>query len=112
MKDEYSNYDISDVVDEYTSIDHKQTFQDLFGKCAVDFEDFFKPGDFDQNRSAEHYENLGRTLANLYQLEFEETHGYFKNETDHPVSRACDITESAFAKAMGFPQFPSVKGGE
>jgi len=110
MKYEYSNYDMADVSDEYTAIDHKLTFQDLFGKCAVDFEAFFNPGDFDQDRSAEHYENLGRTLADLYQLEFEETHGYFKNECDHPVSRACDIKDSLLAKALGgLPEFPSIK---
>ena len=76
---------------------HEETFKKPFGESLVDFKAFFKAGDFDKDRSDEHYEKLGRTLAEIYQADFEEDNGHFKNQCDHPVTRACDIKDSMLA---------------
>ena len=96
MINDYNEEDWTDTPDP-----HQEAFNNLFGESMVDFKAFFKAGDFDKDRSPEHYEKLGRTLAEIYQTDFEEDNGHFKNQCDHHVTRARDITDSALAKAMG-----------
>ena len=96
MINDFNEEDWTDIPDP-----HEETFKNLFGDSNIDFKASFKPGDFDKDRTPEHYEKLGRTLAEIYQTDFEEDNGFFKNQCDHPVTRACDITDSTLAKAMG-----------